>query len=118
MGIITILLFNAGYLGDTFYVPFWVVLSVGMGLLSATGHCMVANWSFTPVCGFDFWRVIVTSPEVLIFLFFMITDPKTVPTGQVGRVRVEQVAAHLHRFRPLDREQLKTLLRRHLDLRA
>jgi hypothetical protein len=28
----------------------------------------------------------VTSPEVLIFLFFMITDPKTVPTGQVGRV--------------------------------
>jgi hypothetical protein len=28
----------------------------------------------------------VTSPEVLIFLFFMITDPKTTPTGQVGRV--------------------------------
>ena len=26
------------------------------------------------------------SPEVLIFLFFMITDPKTVPAGQVGRV--------------------------------
>ena len=47
---------------------------------------MVANWSFTPVCGVDFWRVIVTSPEVLIFLFFMITDPKTVPAGQVGRV--------------------------------
>jgi hypothetical protein len=38
------------------------------------------------VCGFDFWRVIVTSPEVLIFLFFMITDPKTVPAGSVGRV--------------------------------
>jgi len=43
-------------------------------------------WAFTPVCGIDFWRVIVTSPEVLIFLFFMITDPKTVPTGQVGRI--------------------------------
>jgi hypothetical protein len=26
------------------------------------------------------------SAEVLIFLFFMITDPKTVPAGQVGRV--------------------------------
>jgi hypothetical protein len=38
------------------------------------------------VCGTDFARTIVTSPEVLIFLFFMITDPKTVPTGQVGRV--------------------------------
>jgi Na+-translocating ferredoxin:NAD+ oxidoreductase RnfD subunit len=30
--------------------------------------------------------VIITSPEVLIFLFFMITDPKTVPPGRVGRV--------------------------------
>ena len=47
---------------------------------------MTANWAFAPVCGFDFWRVIVTSPEVLIFLFFMITDPKTVPAGRVGRV--------------------------------
>jgi hypothetical protein len=47
---------------------------------------MVTRWSFAPVCGVDFWRVIVTSPEVLIFLFFMITDPKTVPAGRVGRV--------------------------------
>ena len=47
---------------------------------------MTANWAFAPVCGIDYWRVIVTSPEVLIFLFFMITDPKTVPAGQVGRV--------------------------------
>ena len=47
---------------------------------------MTANWAFAPVCGFDFWRVVVTSPEVLIFLFFMITDPKTVPTGRVGRI--------------------------------
>src|SRR3954451_19361648 len=65
---------------------FWVSLAIGMGILAASGHCMVANWAFSPVCGFDFWRVIVTSPEVLIFLFFMITDPKTVPTRQVGRV--------------------------------
>ena len=47
---------------------------------------MTANWAFSPVCGVDFWRVIVTSPEVLIFLFFMITDPKTVPAGRVGRI--------------------------------
>jgi len=65
---------------------FWLALAAGTGLLAASGHCMTANWAFAPVCGFDFWRVIVTSPEVLIFLFFMITDPKTVPTGQVGRV--------------------------------
>jgi Na+-transporting NADH:ubiquinone oxidoreductase subunit NqrB len=65
---------------------FWIVLAAGTGVLAATGHCMTANWSFTPVCGIDYWRVIVGSPEVMIFLFFMITDPKTVPSGQVGRV--------------------------------
>jgi hypothetical protein len=65
---------------------FWVTLSAGVGILSASGHCMTTRWSFEPVCGADFWRTIVTSPEVLIFLFFMITDPKTVPTGRVGRV--------------------------------
>ena len=47
---------------------------------------MTANWAFAPVCGADYWRVIAFSPEVLIFLFFMITDPKTVPAGRVGRV--------------------------------
>jgi Na+-translocating ferredoxin:NAD+ oxidoreductase RnfD subunit len=65
---------------------FWIALAVGVGVLAASGHCMTARWAFAPVCGFDFWRVIVTSPEVLIFLFFMITDPKTVPSGRVGRV--------------------------------
>jgi Na+-translocating ferredoxin:NAD+ oxidoreductase RnfD subunit len=65
---------------------FWVALTVGVGILAASGHCMTANWAFAPVCGVDFWRVIVISPEVLIFLFFMITDPKTVPAGRVGRV--------------------------------
>jgi hypothetical protein len=47
---------------------------------------MTANWAFAPVCGFDYWRVVVASPETMIFLFFMITDPKTVPAGRVGRV--------------------------------
>ncbi len=67
-------------------VTFWLTLAAGVGLLAASGHCMTAQWAFAPVCGFDFWRVIVTSPEVLIFLFFMITDPKTVPSGRVGRI--------------------------------
>src|SRR5215210_3292845 len=65
---------------------FWVAFSIGVGTLAASSHCIVARWSFAPVCGFDFWRAIVTSPEVLIFLFFMITDPKTVPAGRIGRM--------------------------------
>ena len=67
-------------------VTFWVALAVGVGVLSASGHSMATNWAFGPVSGFDFWRTIVTSPEVLIFLFFMITDPKTAPMGAVARV--------------------------------
>jgi len=65
---------------------FWIFLAGGVGLLAASGHCITARWAFSPVCGFDFWWVIVTSPELLIFLFFMITDPQTVPAGRVGRV--------------------------------
>jgi hypothetical protein len=29
---------------------------------------------------------VVTSPEILVFLFFMITDPKTIPRGRLARV--------------------------------
>jgi Na+-translocating ferredoxin:NAD+ oxidoreductase RnfD subunit len=65
---------------------FWLALAAGVGLLAASGHCINTRWSFAPVCGTDFARTIVASPEVLVFLFFMITDPKTVPTGRVGRV--------------------------------
>lgn len=65
---------------------FWVTLAFGVGILAVSGHSMTTNWAFAPVSGFDFWRVIVTSPEVMIFLFLMITDPKTTPGGQVGRI--------------------------------
>jgi len=67
-------------------LTFWLTLAAGTAILAASGHCMVARWAFSPVCGFDYWRVIVTSPEVLVFMFFMLTDPKTVSTGRVGRV--------------------------------
>jgi hypothetical protein len=65
---------------------FWFTLALGIGLLAASGHCMTARWSSAPVCGWHFWWVILLSPEILIFLFFMITDPKTVPAGRVGRI--------------------------------
>ena len=65
---------------------FWLTLAAGIGILAASGHCMTARWSFEPVCGAHFWWVIVFSPEILIFLFFMITDPKTSPAGRVARI--------------------------------
>lgn len=65
---------------------FWVSLAAGLGVLSASGHCITAAWSLSPVCGFDFWRAVLTSPELLVFLFFMITDPKTIPSGGAARI--------------------------------
>ena len=46
---------------------------------------MTARWHVGPIEGADFWWVLVTSPEILVFLFFMITDPKTIPASRCGR---------------------------------
>jgi hypothetical protein len=67
-------------------VAFYAALAAGIAVLAASGHCITANWAFAPVCGADYWRVIVTSPEVLIYAAFMVTDPRVVPRGKVGRV--------------------------------
>jgi hypothetical protein len=67
-------------------VAFWLALGTGLGLLAASGHCFTASWSLQPVCGASFWWVVMASPELLIFLFFMITDPKTIPGRPTGRV--------------------------------
>jgi hypothetical protein len=46
---------------------------------------MTARWHVGEVCGGSFWTVLALSPEILVFMFFMITDPKTTPTGRVAR---------------------------------
>jgi Na+-transporting NADH:ubiquinone oxidoreductase subunit NqrB len=65
---------------------FWAILAVGLGILAASGHCMTASWSPTPVCDGRFWTVLVTSPEILIFALFMITDPRTIPERRGPRL--------------------------------
>jgi hypothetical protein len=64
----------------------WLSLAAGLGLVAIVGHCITTRWSFAPVCDGHFWWIVMTSPEIFIFLFFMITDPKTVPAGRVARV--------------------------------
>jgi hypothetical protein len=58
-----------------FLLSFWVLVAA----LAAAGHCFVAAWRSTPVCGPDYWMSISGSPEVLIFVFFMMSDPRTAP---------------------------------------
>lgn len=75
-------------------VCFWLTFAAGIAVVAASGHEMTARWHLGPITGFEFWRVLVLSPEVLVFLFFMITDPRTTPAGRVGR-RVFAVAVAL-----------------------
>ena len=72
-------------------VGFWLAFAAGIGVLAASGHTMVARWHLGPITGSHFWWVLLTSPEILVFLFFMLTDPKTSPTG--GRARVVYAAS-------------------------
>ncbi len=67
-------------------VTFWVSFAAGTGVLALAGHSMTARWHLGPIAGFHLWSVLVTSPEVLVFLFFMITDPKTAPRGVRARL--------------------------------
>ena len=55
-------------------------------MLALSGHVMLARWHLGPITGFHFWLVLITSPEVLVFLFFMITDPKTAPRSPTHRL--------------------------------
>jgi ASPIC and UnbV/FG-GAP-like repeat/NQR2, RnfD, RnfE family len=78
-----VILTRLGLLGIA--VGFWVAFAAGIAVLAASGHAMTARWHLGPITGFEFWRVLVFSPEILVFLFFMITDPKTIPASARGR---------------------------------
>ena len=64
---------------------FLVTFASAIGILALTGHGFSANWHLGPVSNLYFWEVMITSPEVFIFLAFMITDPRTAPETARGR---------------------------------
>jgi hypothetical protein len=66
-------------------VGFWLALAAGAAVLAVSGHAITARWHVGPITDWAFWQVLVFSPEILVFLFFMITDPKTIPDGRAGR---------------------------------
>ena len=77
----------------TLSVTFFISFAILQSLVAASGHCMTANWAFAPVCGADYYRIVVFSPELFIYAFFMVTDPPTVPRGRVARVVFAMCAA-------------------------
>jgi Na+-translocating ferredoxin:NAD+ oxidoreductase RnfD subunit len=75
-------------------VGFWLTFAAGMAVLAASGHEMTAPWHLGPIGGPNLWWLLVTSPEILVFLFFMITDPRTIPETPRGR-RIYSVSVGL-----------------------
>ncbi|MCB1270630.1 MAG: VCBS repeat-containing protein, partial [Microthrixaceae bacterium] len=67
-------------------LSFWVTFAAAVSVIAASGHAITARWHVGPIEGLDYWWLLVTSPEVLVFLFFMITDPKTAPRHRPAQV--------------------------------
>lgn len=78
-----------GALALSFVVSFAVLVA----LVAASGASFVASWHDEPISGFFYWQTVAISPELLLFGFFMITDPQTTPRDPVGRVVFGVVAA-------------------------
>jgi hypothetical protein len=66
-------------------VSFWVAFAVAVAVIAASGHSITANWHVGALGGWDYWLLLVTSPEILVFVFYMITDPRTAPGGKVAQ---------------------------------
>jgi hypothetical protein len=76
-------------------LAFWVTFAICVGIITLSGHSMTARWHVGPIAGRSLWWVLVTSPEILIFLFFMITDPKTSPRRTAFRTLYGAAVAFL-----------------------
>jgi hypothetical protein len=64
-----------------FLGTFFVLIAI----FALAGHQYYATWHEGPVSGAFYWWTIAMSPELLIFVFFMITDPQTAPKSPLGR---------------------------------
>jgi len=67
-------------------LSFLAVFGTGAAIIAASGHSITASWHLGPIEGWSYWWLVVTSPEVLVFVFYMITDPKTAAASRTGRV--------------------------------
>ena len=57
-----------------------------VGVLALSGRSFVAIWHDGPISGLSYWANIALSPELLVFVFFMMSDPQTAPKSSRGRV--------------------------------
>jgi len=67
-------------------LSFLGTFSVLIAIFAATGRSFYAIWHNGVISGSEYWFLISTSPELLIFVFFMMSDPMTAPRSRPGRV--------------------------------
>ena len=67
-------------------ISFWVTFAALISVITLSGHAITANWHIGPLQGWAYWFTLVASPEVMVFLFYMITDPKASPSTARGKV--------------------------------
>ncbi len=67
-------------------LAFLATFFVLIGIFAVAGRSYYATWHEGPVGGSFYWLTIALSPELLIFVFFMITDPQTSPKSPLGRI--------------------------------
>ncbi|MFN2607460.1 MAG: hypothetical protein ABR511_06125 [Acidimicrobiales bacterium] len=65
---------------------FVAVFATLVGAFALAGHSFVAIWHAGPVSGATYWVDICFSPEILVFVFFMISDPQTAPKDPGARL--------------------------------
>jgi len=67
-------------------LAFLGTFAVAVGLFAVGGREFIAIWHEGPITGLSYWFNIVASPEVLVFVFFMISDPQTAPKSPKARL--------------------------------
>jgi Na+-transporting NADH:ubiquinone oxidoreductase subunit NqrB len=65
---------------------FLVTFAVLIALLAVGGRSFYATWRPTPIRGMSYWLNIALSPELVAYVFFMMSDPQTAPKSRLGRV--------------------------------
>ena len=85
-----------------FLVPFTALIAI----LAVSGQSFLAIWHEGPVSGWNYWLWICTSPELLVFVCFMMSDPATAARTPTGRIiygaATAVVAAALVAFQPTE----------------
>jgi len=67
-------------------LAFLATFATLIALFALAGRSFIAIWHQGAISGADYWLYICSSPELFIFVFFMMSDPQTAPRSQLGRV--------------------------------